>query len=252
MLTKQQLEDTLNSNPLIHQRLQTLKLAEQLNPKFESPHIVGGYLRNIALGAAPKDCDVVFQGYQREQPGILEAVREAESQLGITPYPEWEFENITATGFSDDFYENTIGKYSNHTDYLTLILMDSLGQLYIGDDRTLSDIETRTWDLRFAGVDIWVNHRAVGRSYASCLTGDLIRGLYLGQLLHLNFSGIATFLLNNFDLIFNKLELSDQEGRKAFWIKKTKGDSSFQPILDRFSITSLGGVLAAQSDSILD
>ncbi|OGC50327.1 hypothetical protein A2716_03905 [candidate division WWE3 bacterium RIFCSPHIGHO2_01_FULL_40_23] len=239
MLTKAQLQSNLNKNPMVLRRLRTLKLAEGINPKFRTPHIVGGYLRNILLGHEPKDCDVVFQGYQLNQPGILEAVREAERRLKIDSYPNWDFENVLATGVTNDFYENTIGRYSHHTDYLTLLLIDTSGTLYLGDNKTLSGLEGRTFDLRFPGVEIWVNHRAKGKSYVYCLIGDLIRGLYLGQLLNLKYSLIAEFLLSYFDVFFKSLSPEDQQTRQAFWMKKTGCDPKYQHILDRFGVKSL-------------
>lgn len=215
-----------------------MKLAEQLNPDFKNPNIIGGYLRNIILGATPKDCDVVFQGKELNQPGVLEAVQEAEQKLGVIPYLDWEFENATATGVSDDFYDDIIGKYAHHTDYLTDLCIDTNGKVHIYKQKVLQDLETRTYDLRFAGVEIWVNHRNKGRSYTSCIIGDLTRALYLGRLMNLNFSMVVEFLLNNLDMLFNQLSSEDQERRKSFWMKKTKGDVFYQPILDRFSIKS--------------
>jgi|GEM_PF-5519764 hypothetical protein len=239
MLTKQRLQTQLLKDPQVQNRLTTLKLAEELNPRFHAPHIVGGYLRNIFLGYQPKDCDVVFQGYQLNQPGILECVREAELQLKLEPYPNWDFENVTATGVTPDFYDNTIGKYSHHTDYLTLMLMDSAGKVYLGDTKTLADLDTRTYDLRFAGVEIWATHRGKGRSYTNCLLGDLIRALYLGGCLGLKYSQIVSFLLSHFDSFYASLPSEAQKTRQAFWLSKTQGDPLYQPILDRFGIHSL-------------
>jgi len=182
---------------------------------------------------------VVFQGQQWEQPGIVEAVREAEKRLGVEPYPEWDFENALATGQSPDFYENTIGKYSNHTDYLTVLLLDADGKLYIGDEKTLSDIETRTYDFRFSGIEVWAMHRGQGRSYASCIVGDLTRGLYLCQNLNLEPSLIVKFLMESYDYFFEKLSAEDQEARRAYWKKKTKNNRKYQQVLDRFNIKSL-------------
>lgn len=195
MLTIFELEHKLNTHPLVVPRLQTLKLAEEINPRFHKPHILGGFLRNIALDMEPNDCDVAFQGYQLNQPGITEVVREAEQRLGITPYPEWEFENVVATGISSDFFENTVGKNSNHTDFLTGLMMNIDGKLFVADDKTLSDLENRIYDFRFAGIEIWANHRGQGRSYASCIVGDLTRGLYLCGSLNLTPSAIVSFFI---------------------------------------------------------
>ncbi len=239
MLTKHKLEQKLNTHPLIIPRLQTLKLATEINPKFHNPHILGGFLRNIALDMEPNDCDVAFQGYQLNQPGITEAVRSAEQKLCIEPYPEWEFENIMATGLSGDFFENTVGKHSNHTDFLTGLMMGVDGKLFISDDKTLTDIENRIYDFRFHGIEIWANHRGKGRSYSSCIVGDLTRGLYLCASLNLTPSSIATFLFGYYDKFFGDLDLNDQEARKSYWFKKTKYDKKYQLILDRFHIKSL-------------
>ncbi len=239
MLTKKVLETKLNTNPLVKDRLRTLTLAEEINPKFKDPHILGGYLRNIALDAEPKDCDVSFKGFQPNQPGILEAVLEAEKILGIKNENGWDFENAYATELSNDFYEIILGKFSNHTDYLTMLAMDTKGTLYTGEEKTVSDIENRIFDLRFEGVEIWANYRGQGRSYASCITGDLTRGLYFGQLLNLEHSAIASFLTQNFDHIFNNLSLEDQKARINFWLKKTNGDEFYKPILDKFGVTVL-------------
>ncbi|SRR5258708_15685850 len=240
MFTKEQLETNLNNHPLIKTRLETLRLAEEINTKFKNPHIVGGYLRNIILNTIPNDCDVSFQGYMFNQPGILEAVQEAEGKLGIDHYPDWEFENISATGYSGDLYEDLVGKYSFHTDYLTLVIMNSKGKLSIGEqEKTLYDFNHQIYDLRFKGVEMWAIHRGNGRSFASCLTGDLTRGLYLCHSLDLTPSPIVTFLWSNYDSIFNKLSPEDQKGRIVYWQKKTKGNPDYQKILDAFGITSL-------------
>jgi hypothetical protein len=240
MLNKKDLEKMLQKHPLVEPRLVTLQLAEKLNPKFKNPHIVGGFLRNIILDCKPNDCDVSFKGYELNQPGILEAVREAEKQLKIEPYPDWEFENISVTGYSGDFYKDLVGEHSNHTDYLTVISMDTNGTLHMGDEeKVLHDLTNRIYDLRFEGVEIWAKQRGNGRSYASCIAGDLTRGLYLSHTLKLTPSPIASFLMSNYDSIFSKLESEDQNARLAYWMKKTKGDPSYQEILDRFRITSL-------------
>ncbi len=240
MLTREQLEISLKNHPLIQPRVETLQVAEELNSEFRNPHIVGGYLRNIILGSIPNDCDVVFSGYMLNQPGILEAVQEAEVRLGIPAYPDWEFENISATGFSGDLYEDVVGKYSYHTDYLTMLIMDTDGNLHIGEEqKTLADFDKRVYDLRLAGVMLWANHRGGGRSFESCLTGDLIRGLYLSASLNLTVSENVAFLLAEFDKLFRGLEIPDQEARLAFWIKKTKEGPKYQPILDKFGINAL-------------
>jgi len=239
MLTKDELEKRLNTHPLVVPRLKTLARAEKINPDFRGPCISGGFLRNVALGKEPNDCDVVFRGTQAEQPGIVEAVRQAEKELNIEPWPDWDFENVLATGQSKDFLENLIGKFANHTDYLTMLLMDTTGKLYLGDEKTLFDIENRIFDLRFSGIEIWANHRGKGRTYASCLMGDLIRAFYLCTYLDLTPSPIAAFLMSNFDHFFENTTKEDQESRKAFWQKKTKGDPKYQSILDKFGVKSL-------------
>jgi hypothetical protein len=239
MLTEKLLEDRLKSNPLVIDRLKTLRLAAEINPDFKDPHILGGYLRNIALGSGPKDCDVSFKGYIQNQPGILEAVMEAERRLGVKNENGWDFENALATELSTDFYEIILGKYSNHTDYLTMLAMDTNGNLYTGGEKTITDLDNRVYDLRFEGVEIWANYRGRGRSYTSCIVGDLTRGLYFGQLLELNHSRVATFLTQSFDHFFNQLESEDQKARISFWLKKTNGDASYKPILDKFGVTVL-------------
>ena len=239
MLNERVLESKLNSNPLVVDRIRTLKLAEEINPKFKDPHILGGYLRNLALDCAPKDCDVAFRGYMKDQPGVLEAVLEAEKRLGIKNKNGWDLENAFASELSTDFYEIIIGKHSNHTDYLTMLGMDVSGKLYTGGEKTLFDIENRIFDLRFEGIEIWANYRGKGRSYASCITGDLIRGLYFGQLLRLEHSATASFLTQCFDHIFNMLEVDDQNARINFWLKKTNGSPFYKPILVKFGVTTL-------------
>lgn len=240
MLTKERLQKNLYTHPLVKPRLDTLKLAEEIYPKFKNPHIVGGFLRNLILGTNPNDCDVVFQGYKLDQPGILEAIREAESKLQIDHYNAWECENISATGYSGNLYDDVIGKYSFHTDFLTMLLMDVHGDLYIGEqEKTLSDFENKIYDLRFAGVEMWAKHRGNGRTYASCITGDLTRGLYLCQSLNLNPSPITDFLMHNYDTFFKSLAHEDRVARKNYWIKKTKGNSVYKIILRKYGIKSL-------------
>lgn len=239
MHSKDSLENILKQSDLVKPKLEVLRLAEEINPKFREPHIIGGYLRNIILAAAPNDCDVVFQGYQLNQPGILEAVQEAEERLGIPHFPDWEFENTSATGYSGDFFEDNIGKYSYHSDYLTMLMMNTTGKLLVSRDKTLEDLGTRTYDLHFPGVEMWAKHRGNGRSYESCITGDLIRAFYLCISLDLTPSMTTAFLMRHFDEIFNSLMPDDQESRVAFWLKKTQGSSKYQSILDQFGVKVL-------------
>lgn len=239
-MNRNQMERELRNNPDVDQRTSTLKLAQEINPQFCDPHIVGGYLRNILLGCKPNDCDVVFKGTQLNQPGVLEAVQEAEAKLGIPPYLDWEFENITATGYSKDLYSDVLGRYSFHTDYLTMVLMDTNQILYIGEEeKTLTNYEQRIYDLHFQGIMMWVTHRAKGRSYQSCLVGDLIRCLYLCQGLNLTPSPVCELLVSNFDTLFQELNTEDQKSRLSFWLKKTKGNPAFNQILDKYAIYSL-------------
>ncbi|MBI2595720.1 hypothetical protein HYW46_03235 [Candidatus Daviesbacteria bacterium] len=238
-MTKEELEHILKNHDIVKPKLEILRLAEEINPEFKNPHIVGGFLRNIILDAFPRDCDVIFQGHQLNQPGILEAVQEAEKRLGIEPYPDWEFENTTATGRSGDIYEDNVGKYTHHTDYLTMLIMDTKGNLHIGGEKTLHDLEHRIYDLHFPGVYIWATHRGGGRSFFSCLSGDLIRAYYLSHVLKLTPSATSAFLMGEFDNIFNNLNPGDQQARLDFWFKKTHGDPAYQPILDKYGVTVL-------------
>lgn len=240
MYSREQLQRQLTNHPLVTSRLDTLRLAAEINPAFRDPHITGGYLRNILLGVEPNDCDVVFKGIMINQPGITEVVQQAEAMLNIKPYPNWEFENSSATGYSGNFYDDNIGKYSYHTDYLTMIMMDTSNKLHLGQNcRTLQDLSSRTYDLYFPGIRMWAIHRGRGRSYLSCLTGDLIRGLYLCTSLKLAPSSAVEKLFNIFDDIYNSLDSQDQANRQTFWLKKTNADIIYKPILDKYSVKSL-------------
>ena len=238
-MTFEEAEGHLSAHTLVRPRLATLRKAAELNKDFRNPHIVGGYLRNILLGVAPRDCDVVFEGYMRNQPGVLEAVQEAEQLLGIEPFGDWEFENSTATGFSGDFIADNIGVYTYHTDYLTMLMMNAEGKLLIGQRETLQYIEQRLYEIYLPGVAMWAKHRGEGRSYASCISADLIRAIYLSRVLNVTLSPHVEFLLNHYDQIFKGLSADDQAGRIKFWRKKTGGKSEYQDVLDHYHITVL-------------
>lgn len=240
MLTRVELEAKLVNEQQIKERLSTLNLAERLNSQFRNPHIIGGYLRNIALGKQPNDCDVFFEGDQLNQPGILEAVQEAEKQQGYDHFTDWEFENIAVRGYSGNLYEDAVGKYSHHTDFITMLMIDSKGRLYLDpEEKVLTDLTDRIYDINFSGVEMWAKHRGQGRSYESCICGDLIRGFYMCHSLELTPSLTVEFLMRNFDSFFNRLDTEDQEARRSFWMKKTKGDSAYQQILDKYGVKSL-------------
>jgi hypothetical protein len=238
MLTQDQLQKFLNTHPLVEPRLRTLALAAELNPDFKTPHIQGGYLRNIALDVEPNDCDVFFAGTQRNQPGVIEAVKKAEAILGLD-YDKWEFENLTATGVSGDFLADSVGQHGPYTDHASTLIMSSDGELKIGGPETLNNLANRIYDLRLTGIEVWATHRGQGRSYASCILGDLIRALYLCHDLNLTPSPCTADFLNRFDSLFRNLEAADQQSRINFWLKKTKGDPSYRPTLSKFNITSL-------------
>lgn len=238
-MTREEAELRLAAHPLIQPRLTTLRLAAQLNPDFGNPHIVGGYLRNILLGVAPRDCDVVFEGYMRNQPGVLEAVQEAEQSLGIEPFGDWEFENSKATGFSGDILADNIGKYAYHTDYLTRLMMNVNAELIVADPKTLEHIEERIYEIYLPGIEMWATHRGNGRSYASCIAGDLIRALYFVRSINVSLSSHVEFLLQHYDEIFSGLSSDDQASRIKFWRKKTNADPGYRPLLDTYGITVL-------------
>jgi hypothetical protein len=238
-MTHEEAEVYLATHPLVKPRLATLRKAAELNKDFCNPHIVGGYLRNVLLGVAPRDCDVVFEGHMLDQPGILEAVQEAERLLDIEPFSDWEFENSKATGFSGDIIADNIGEYTYHTDYLTRLMMNTNAELIVVDPKTLEHIEKRIYEIYLPGVEMWATHRGNGRSYASCIAGDLIRALYFAHSINVSLSRHVEFLLKHYDEIFSGLSPDDQASRIKFWRKKTGGNPSYKRILDRYNITVL-------------
>jgi hypothetical protein len=227
----------IQSNPDLQLKIRVLSLAEKMNPKFKNPHIQGGYLRDIVLDATPSDCDVVFDGYVKDQPGVLESVREAEKQLGVDHYPNWEFENFNASGVSGNFFDDTIGFYSNHTDYLTLMLCDAHGKVLYGSDKTLQCLHGRIYDIRYQGLMIWMGFR--DRSYFRSTAGLACRGMYLCHKLNLNVSDLARELFTHFDYNYEKLTAEEKESLVSYWNKKTKNLADVQTTLDKFGVKKL-------------
>lgn len=237
MLTKEVIESKFKQHPELQRRINTLQVASEINPDFKNPHIVGGYLRDVFLGVNPSDCDVFFEGYMKDQPGILEYIREAEDKLGYPNYPGWEFENTLATGVTDNLFDNTIGYYSNHTDHLTMMVYDGQGNLRIGSSQTLHDLETRTYDVRYQGILVWTMFR--GRSFYSVLAGVATRGMYLCHKLNLHPSPNSADLFKRFESHFEKLEDEDKQGKIQYWKKKTKNLPGAGVILEKYGIRSL-------------
>ncbi len=236
-MNKTDLSKIILKNEDLQKKLKVLSLAEKINPKFKNPNICGGYLRDIVLGAHPSDCDVVFDGYMRDQPGILECVREAETQLNIEAYNGWEFENFNSSGVSGDMFNDTIGFYSNHTDYLTLILCDSVGNIKFGSEATIKCLQEKIYDIRYQGLMVWMGFR--NRTYYRSLTGLACRGMYLCHKLNLNPSENAVALFNHFDFNYEKLTDEEKSSLLLYWNKKTKNISDIKVTLERFNIKNL-------------
>ncbi|OGE34262.1 hypothetical protein A3A14_04390 [Candidatus Daviesbacteria bacterium RIFCSPLOWO2_01_FULL_43_38] len=237
MLTEQELILKFKQHPELQKRVGILKIASEINPDFKNPHIIGGYLRDLVLGVSPSDCDVFFEGHIKYQPGIKECIRAAEDELKITHYHDWEFENTLVTGVTDNLLENTIGYYSNHTDHLTMMAYDGHGNLRIGSSRTLHDLETRTYDVRYQGMLIWTIFR--DRTFYSVLAGVATRGLYLCHKLGLNPSAASEELFRRFEFHFERLEDKDKQARIRYWNKKTKNLKGVEAILEKYDVKSL-------------
>lgn len=237
MLNVETARVTLFSNDEVQKRTAVLRRASEINPEFKNPYITGGMLRDILLGEEPRDCDVVFEGIKANQEGVLEAVQEAEARLGMNPLPGWEFENTYANGTSNSIIENTIGFYSNHTDFLTLLMVNGEEELHIGDEKTLPHLESRIYDPRYQGMMVWMGLR--GRTYHEVLTGDAIRGLYLTHRLNLTPSEHAEELFYKVDEHFAHLTPEQQARRRTYWAKKTADVEDVDTILKQYNVTCL-------------
>jgi hypothetical protein len=236
MFSKEDARHLIASNEIVQQRTAVMRKAGEINPDFKNAYIHGGMLRDVLLREHPRDCDVVFEGSSMNQPGIFESLQEAEVQLGMDHLPGWELENTFAHGPSKSIVENTIGLYSNHTDFLTLFMYNH-NEFHIGDSKTLSHIETKTYDPRFVGEMTWVGLR--GRTYFDVLAGASLRGLYLISRLGLNPSEDAEKLFRLTDENFSHLTPEQQERRRDYWIKKTEGVTGANQILEQYGVTCL-------------
>lgn len=237
MFSNQAVESKLKASAELQRRVEVLRVASKINSDFRNPNICGGFLRDTVLGEKPADCDVVFEGYTLNQPGILECVRDAESRLGYRQSPDWEFENALATGISRNIYEDVIGFYSNHTDYLTLLMYDADGKLRIGSRKTLDCLARRIYEIRYQGLLIWVSFR--GRSYFRALSGLACRGLYLCHRLGLSPSPDAESVFRHFNFHFENLTDDERTSLLDFWHKKTASLPAVGSILDQYQIKCL-------------
>jgi hypothetical protein len=236
-MNKSELTQKIQGNLDLQNKLKILSLAEIINPKFKNPNICGGYLRDIVLEAKPSDCDVVFDGYMKNQPGVLECVREAEKQLNIEPYMSWEFENFNASKVTGDIYEDTIGFYSNHTDYLTLILCDTRGEVKYGSEYSIKFLNDKIYDIRYQGLMVWMGFR--DRTYYRSLAGLACRGMYLCHKLSLNPAESALDLFEHFDFNYAKLSEDEKVSLLEYWNKKTGQLTNIQATLDKFNVKNL-------------
>lgn len=240
-MTEKDISKKISEHKDLQEKLSVLALAEKINPKFKNPNICGGYLRDIILEKVPSDCDVVFDGYMKNQPDILECVREAEKQLEIEPYSGWEFENFNASGVTGDAFDDTIGFYSNHTDYLTLILCDTDSNVRIGSTNTIKCFNERLYDIRYQGLMVWMGFRE--RTYYRSLAGLACRGIYLCRKLKLNVSESAQSLFEHFDFNYEKLTDAEKVSLLGYWKKKTKNLEDIQDTLNKFNVKNLKPVI---------
>lgn len=240
-MSAREITNKIKNHGDLQQKIKILALAEKINPKFKNPNICGGYLRDIVLEKEPSDCDVVFDGYMRNQPDILECVREAEKQLSIEPYNNWEFENYNASGVTGDIFDDTIGFYSNHTDYLTLILCDTAGHIRFGSANTIRCFNESLYDVRYQGLMVWMGFRE--RTYYRSLAGLACRGIYLSHKLNLNVSESAKSLFEHFDFNYEKLTEDEKTSLLGYWKKKTKNLENIQNTLNKFNVKNLKPVI---------
>ncbi len=237
MIKYDKFQQLLITDPEVQARVAVLKVATELNKDFHNPNITGGFLRDKLLGFEPRDCDVVFEGYQRDQPGILEAIYDAENYLGLPHSDNWECENKKATGISGHLEEDVIGFHSNHTDYLSTLMLSSDGELKIGSQRTIECIENGIYDIRHQGLMIWMAQ--AGRTYYRVYAGVACRGMYLCQRLGLTASAGAIEVFKRLDEFAERLTDLERESLLKFWKKKTIGIENAEEILERFGIQSL-------------
>jgi hypothetical protein len=231
------LQHKLISNSELKKRREVLWIASLINEDFKNPNICGGFLRDIFLDEEPSDCDVVFEGIQLNQPGIVECVRDAENSLGYLHFDDWEFSNAKAEGVSGDLFDDTIGFFSHHTDYLTLLLYDTDGQLRIGSGKTPEHLATRTYDVRHQGFAIWMGFRR--RGYFNTVARVATRGLYLCYRLNLNPTDSAKELFRKFEFHFSKLNLGERKSLMAYWNKKTVNLEGIGDFTSQFGVKSL-------------
>lgn len=228
----------LSSSQELASRIKILNLATKLNSDFKNPNITGGYIRDTLLGIPPSDCDVVFEGVSKNQPGVLETIFQASDQLNLPRYQNWEFENVKAVGTTGNLYEDTIGFFSNHTDPTTMFLYDQKGNLRYGHPDCLNNIFKKIYDIRFQGLLIWMTNRGE-RSYFRVLTGIATRGLYICLKCGLKPTKETKEVFKNYDFLFDKLTSQEKESVLSYWNKKTINLSSRKILLKKYKIINI-------------
>lgn len=228
----------LSSNLELANRVKILDLATKLNPNFKNPNITGGYIRDILLGILPADCDVVFEGVSKNQPGVLETIFQASDQLDLPRYQNWEFENVKAVGTTGNLYEDTIGFFSNHTDPTTMFLYDQKGNLQYGHPDSLKNIFKKIYEIRFQGLLVWMTDRGE-RSYFRVLAGIATRGLYMCIKCGLKPTKESEEVFRKYDFLFNKLTSQEKESILNYWNKKTKNLTKRKVLLKKYRIVNI-------------
>ncbi|MCX6784297.1 MAG: hypothetical protein NT141_04540 [candidate division WWE3 bacterium] len=236
MLSRNSAQTILNGDKGLQDRLSVLRLASSINPLFSNPAIAGGFIRDTLLGFLPADCDVIFNGYCRNQPGISECVVKAESQLKLGPFSDWEFENVTATGVSGNMQQDVVGVYSNYTDWLTMAMcVAESGEAFFGA-KTLDHISNRSYDIRFQGIAVWMGFRQ--RTYWRALGGVASRGMYLCHKLKLTPTTESMAVFLKYDEILSHLDSAERDGLLKWFSYKVRNLPDFGDTLRRFGVTA--------------
>jgi len=238
MLTTDDVKGCLRISEKLAQRLAILQRVTELEPRFQTPYIAGGYLRDIVLQETPSDCDVLFVDPTSKQTlpeWVLKVVRAAEAEIGFGPFTDWEFWNMDATKVSGNIVADVIGFYSHHTDYLAQLMCSSAGEILIGSpEKTLADLSNRIYDVRYQGL--LVRAALHERSYHSVLAVTGLRGLYLCYRIHLSPSPAAKELFQQLPALLASLSTEEKTALLNWYQGKTSSYPKLTNILKEYGI----------------
>lgn len=217
--------------------------------------VIGGAVVDLLLGINPRDIDI---RYSYEIDGELTTICKCdhirdlvESGFGssLREY-DIDLENILEMEPYLSLREKHLGLLSQHTDYISMFMLDAEGRIWANRD-SVKYFQEKIFEVRFEGWLMWLAFRDI-RNYYRIFAGAMTRGLSYVDRKKLNVGEKFRLSLEYLPFVLEELvKLSEEHAsyRKLF-VSKIGDVSKLRDILDRISIKE-GERICTQVEKII-